>query len=79
MSAHGGFNTTILNTMDPNYAMPLRTLREFEGQGVIREIHPYFYSTVGAGTAVRKSMEMGQKVAAELKEAHVDAVIEVAT
>lgn len=79
MSAHGGFNTTILNTQDPNYAMPLPTLRELERQGVIKEIHPYFYSTVGAGTSVRKSREMGKKVASELKEAGVDAVIEVAT
>lgn len=79
MSAHGGFNTTILNTIDPNYALPLFTLRALEREGVIGKIHPYFYSTVGAGTGVRKSMEMGARVARELKEAGVNAVLEVAT
>ena len=79
MSAHGGFNTTTLNTVDPNYALPLRTMRELERQGVIKSIHPYIYSTVGAGTAVSKAQEMGAKVAAELKEAGVDGVLEVST
>jgi len=79
MSAHGGFNTTILNTIDPNYALPLSTLRVLEREGVIGKIHPYFYSTVGAGTPVRTSMRMGARVARELKEARVDAVFEVAT
>ena len=79
MSAHGGFNTTTVNTVDPNYALPLRTMRELERQGVIDSVHPYIYSTVGAGTAVSKAQEMGIKVAAELNEAGVDGVLEVST
>jgi glycine reductase len=78
-SVHGGFGTLILNTKDPNYAMPLSTLRYLEDRGAIKSIYPQFFSTTGNGTAVSAARRMGGEIAAELKENHVDGVLLVAT
>jgi len=77
-SAHGGFNIAFLNRVNPNYGLPLPSLRHLEAEGVIKNIHPYFYSTVGNQTAVSAAKEIGSRVAQELKAAGVDAVLEVA-
>lgn len=76
-SVHGGFNTRTLNTVNPNYALPLRSLRELEAQGAIGEIYPYFFSTVGNGCAVGPAQEIGRHVAEEFAAAGVDAALEV--
>ena len=78
-SVHGGFGTLILNTKDPNYAMPLSTLRYLEKKGAIKGIYPQFFSTTGNGTAVSVARRMGGEIAAELKQNHVDGVLLVAT
>lgn len=77
-SAHGGFNTTILNTVNPNYAMPLSALRKLERMGVIKGVYPYFYTTVGNQTAVNAAREIGKQVAKDLKEGRVDGALQVA-
>lgn len=77
-SVHGGFNTAILNKVNPNYGLPLPALRKLEAQGVIKKIHPYFYSTVGNSTFVDACKGIGAKVAQELKSAGVGGVLEVA-
>lgn len=76
-SVHGGFNTRILNTQDPSYALPLPTLRRLEAEGVIGGIYPYFYSTVGNQTAVGAAREIGQRIAREFRDAGVAAAIQV--
>ena len=76
-SAHGGFNTKILNTRSPDYGLPLRTLREFEAQGVIAGIHPWIYSTVGNQTAVGPARAIGRRVAQEFRDAGVAAALQV--
>jgi len=76
-SAHGGFNTKILNTEGPDYALPLRTLRALEAEGVIGGIYPWFYSTVGNQTAVGPAREIGQRAAAEFRDAGVAAGLQV--
>lgn len=78
-SVHGGFGTLILNTKDPNYAMPLGTLRYLEERGSIKSIYPQFFSTTGNGTAVSAARRMGGEIAAELKKNHIDGVLLVAT
>jgi glycine reductase len=76
-SAHGGFNTKILNTRSPDYGLPLRTLRELEAQGVIAGIHPWIYSTVGNQTAVGPARAIGRRVAQEFRDAGVAAALQV--
>lgn len=78
-SVHGGFGTLILNTKDPNYAMPLSTVRYLEKKGVIKGVYPQFFTTTGNGTAVRAARRMGGEIAAELKENNVEGVLLVAT
>ena len=78
VSVHGGFNTNILTTVNPDYGMPLKSLRELQRRGLIKGIYPYFYTTVGNQTAVNASKDIGAEVAGDLKKAGVDAVIEVA-
>ncbi len=77
-SVHGGFNTRILNAQNPNYALPLPTLRRLEADGQIGGIYPYFFSTVGNGTAVGPAREIGRRIAEELTDAKVDGALEVA-
>ena len=78
-SVHGGFGTLILNTRDPNYAMPLSTVRYLEDAGHIGQVYPQFFSTTGNATAVSAARRMGGEIAAELTANRVDGVLLVAT
>lgn len=78
-SVHGGFNTQVLNTQNPSYVLPLPALRQLEEEGEIGAIHPFFYTTVGNGTAVTNAKRIGEAIAGELKEAEIQAAILVAT
>jgi betaine reductase len=78
-SVHGGFGTLILNTKDPNYAMPLSTVRHLQREGAIKGIYPQFFTTTGNGTAVSAARRMGSEIATELKAHQVDGVLLVAT
>ncbi len=76
-SVHGGFNTRILNTQNPNYALPLPALRRLEAEGVIGGVHPHYFSTVGNQTAIGPAIEIGQTIAREFLDEGVNAVIQV--
>jgi betaine reductase len=78
-SVHGGFNPSVLNTHNPNYALPVHTVRELEADGVIGSVYPYFYSTVGNGTMVSVAKQMAEEIGADFKAGGVDAVLLVAT
>jgi len=76
-SAHGGFNTKILNTRGPDYALPLGTLRALEAEGVIAGVYPWIYSTVGNQTAIGPARAIGRRVAEEFRDAGVAAALQV--
>ncbi|MCC6174271.1 MAG: glycine/betaine/sarcosine/D-proline family reductase selenoprotein B [Chloroflexi bacterium] len=78
-SVHGGFSTVILNTRNPNYALPIGTVHDLEQRGVIGSVYPYFYSTVGNGTAVATAKRMANEIGQDFRAAGVDAVLLVAT
>ncbi|MCC6173873.1 MAG: glycine/betaine/sarcosine/D-proline family reductase selenoprotein B [Chloroflexi bacterium] len=78
-SVHGGFSTVILNTRNPNYALPIGTVRDLERRGVIGSLYPYFYSTVGNGTAVATAKRMADEIVEDFRAAGVDAALLVAT
>ncbi|MCC6174256.1 MAG: glycine/betaine/sarcosine/D-proline family reductase selenoprotein B [Chloroflexi bacterium] len=75
---HRGFYTTIVG-QNPNYILPLDRMRELQREGAFAELYPWFFSTSGVGTAVGHSKRMGTEMAAELKQAGVDAALLVAT
>src|SRR5206468_313860 len=76
-SAHGGFNTKVLNTENPDYALPLAALRALEAEGAIGGIYPWIYSTVGNQTAVGPARRIGQLAAAEFRDAGVAVALPV--
>ena len=77
-TAHGGYDPSYANE-NPNRVVPLDVLREMEKNGEIGSIHPYFYSTVGNGTAVASAKKYGTEIGKKLIDDHVDAVILTST
>jgi len=77
-TAHGGYDPVYANE-DPNRVLPLDVLRDLEKEGVIGSIHPYFYTTVGNGTAVKSAKAFSEQIAEHLRQDGVDAVILTST
>jgi glycine reductase len=73
-SVHGGFDVSAANA-DPNRLVPLDVVRQLLAEGRIGSLHDTFYTTTGNGTPVATSVKFGQEIAAELREAGVEAVI----
>ncbi len=77
-TAHGGYDPVYAND-DPDRVLPVDVVKELEAAGEIGSIHPYFYSTVGNGTSVANAKKFAQKIAAELVNEGVQAVILTST
>lgn len=77
-TAHGGYDPVYAN-IDPDRVLPVDVLRDLEKEGVIGELHKYFYTTVGNGTSVGNSKAFATEFAKELKADGVDAVILTST
>lgn len=77
-TAHGGYDPVYANE-DSDRVIPVDVLRELEKEGVIGELHNFFYTTVGNGTSVANSKAFGAAIAEDLKAHNVDAVIMTST
>ncbi len=77
-TAHGGHDPCYANS-NPNRVLPIDALRSLEKEGVIGELHKYFYSTVGNGTSVANSVKYSKEYAQELLADGVDGVIMTST
>ena len=77
-SIHCGINTDYVNA-DPEVQVPLSSLREFEKNGEIGEVHNYFYSTTGNLAVLKDARRMGAEIAETLKAEQVDGAIFVST
>jgi betaine reductase len=73
-SVHGGFDVTLANE-DPNRLVPLDVVSTLKDEGRVGRLHDFFYTTTGNGTPVASATRFGQEIAAELKEAGVEAVL----
>jgi glycine reductase complex component B subunit gamma len=73
-SVHGGFDVSLANE-DPNRLVPLDTVSALAEEGRIGRVHDVFYTTTGNGTPVASATRFGREIAAELKEAGVEAVL----
>jgi glycine reductase len=73
-SVHGGFDVTLANE-DPNRLVPLDVARTLEREGRIGRLHDAFYTTTGNGTPVVTATRFGREIAAELRDAGVEAVL----
>ena len=76
---HGGYGHHWVNERDPNYVVPLRSLRKLEAQKEIGSIYGSYISTVGNQTSITNARQFGQEIAKEFTEAEVGAVIMVPT
>lgn len=77
-TAHGGYDPVYAND-DPNRVLPVDVLRDLEREGVIGELHRYYYATVGNGTSVGNAVGFAKKYAQELLADGVDGVIMTST
>jgi glycine reductase len=77
-TAHGGYDPVYANE-DADRVLPVDVLRDLEKEGKIGELHRYFYTTVGNGTAVASSVKFAAEFSKELLADGVDAVILTST
>lgn len=77
-TAHGGYDPVYANE-DSDRVLPVDVLRDLEKEGKLGELHRYFYTTVGNGTAVASSKAFAEEFAKELVADGVDAVILTST
>lgn len=77
-TAHGGYDPCYAN-QDADRVLPVDVLREFEKEGKIGKIYPYFFTTVGNGTSVANSKKFAEEFAKELLQQNVNAVILTST
>jgi len=75
---HGGYNTEFMK-QNPNYGVPLDTLRELEREGTFARLYPYYYVTPGARGLISIMTRMGREMMLEMKADGVDAVLLVST
>jgi len=75
---HMGYeNSQVLNNY--NRMIPVDPAREYEKKGLIGKLNPTFFSTTGNCSIVKRSREMGEEIAVQLKNEGVDAVILTST
>lgn len=77
-TAHGGYDPVYANE-DADRVLPVDVLRDLEKEGKIGELHKYFYTTVGNGTAVANAKAYAHEIGKELVADGVDAVILTST
>lgn len=75
---HGGYDPSYANEF-PDRVAPLDELKRLEKEGKIGKVFKYFYTTTGTGTAVGNSIQFGEEIGKELKDAGVDGVILTST
>lgn len=77
-SVHAGYDPVYAND-DPNRVVPLDVLRILEEKQIIGSLYNFLYVTTGNSTSVANATSMGQKIAQELLQENIDAVILTST
>lgn len=77
-TAHGGYDPVYAN-QDPNRVLPMDVMKDLLAEHKIAEIYPYYYTTVGNGTAVKNAKAFADEFAQKLVSAGVDGVILTST
>lgn len=76
---HGGYGHKSVNEIDPNYVVPLRSLRRLESQGELGSLFDYYISTVGNQTSIANARRFGKALVERFKTAGVGAVVMIPT
>lgn len=77
-TAHGGYDPVYAN-LDADRVLPVDVMRDLEKEGIIGELHRYYYSTVGNGTSVANAKKFASTFAQELVKDGVQAVVLTST
>lgn len=77
-TAHGGYDPTYANK-NQNRVLPVDVMKDLQAEGVIGEVFPYYYTTVGNGTSVANSDAFATEFSKKLLSEGVDAVILTST
>ena len=77
-TAHGGYDPVYAN-QDADRVLPVDVLRDLQKEGVIGNLHRYYYATVGNGTSVANAKAYASQIAGELLSDGVKAVILTST
>ncbi len=77
-TAHGGYDPVYVNK-DQNRVLPVDVFKELKDEGVIGDIYPYYYTTVGNGTSVASSDKFASEFTDKLLSAGVDGVVLTST
>ena len=75
---HGGFDNAPI-CADPNRAIPLDVLREFERDGVFGRLYERYYVTTGMTMAIADAERIGREIAADLIGKQIQAAILTST
>ena len=75
---HGGFDNAPI-CADPNRAIPLDVLREFERDGVFGRLYERYYVTTGMTMAIADAERIGREIAADLIGRQIQAAILTST
>ena len=78
MTVHGGYDRQFI-TEDPDLCVPIDAMRELEAEGYIGELHEWFYTTTGTGTATNNAKRFGEEFVPMLLAEGVDAVLLTST
>lgn len=77
-TAHGGYDPVYAN-QDADRVLPVDIMRDLEKEGVIGELHRYYYATTGNGTSVANAKKYAAEFSKELVKDGVQAVILTST
>jgi glycine reductase len=77
-TAHGGYDPVYAN-QDADRVLPVDVMRDLEKEGIIGELHRYFYTTTGNGTSVANAKKYSSTFAQELVKDGVQAVVLTST
>lgn len=77
-TAHGGYDPVYAN-QDADRVLPVDVMRDLEKEGVIGELHRYYYATTGNGTSVANAKKYAAEFSKELVKDGVQAVILTST
>lgn len=73
-ATHGGYDPSYAN-QDPHRVLPLDVVRDLEQEGMIGDLYPYYFATVGNGTSVSNARKFAREIAKDLLRDGVQAVI----
>jgi glycine reductase len=73
-TTHGGYDPSYAN-QDPHRVLPLDVVRDLEQEGMIGDLYPYYFATVGNGTSVSNARKFAREIAKDLLRDGVQAVI----